>query len=129
MSALASQPPLWGNIFYRPKADVSQVVEIAHAAGLAAACCEQVDQRRGKVKISLKVEFDEITLPLIQNLCADGWEHTSEGAEWVIALPTELFDQSAIAPALAYANAFKTSLRRGIREPLRFTINTKYTDC
>ena len=123
--------PLWTTAprLREVRDQVKYAVEMANAAGLAAACDAPEDSRRGKVKISLHVELNELTLRLIQYLRTEGWEKTHSGAEWVVTLPPELFDSKQYAAAIAYTHAFKDRLRDEIfPEPLRFQVVCKYVN-
>ena len=126
------QIPLWSTTsrMYQVQDQVKYAVEMANAAGLAAACSAPEDGRWGKVKIYLQVELDEVTLRLIQYLRTEGWERTNDGAEWVVALPPDLFPPKAFSPAAAYAHAFKEALRREMYpETLMFKIESKSRGC
>ena len=124
----SSQLSLFGNFSYQAQDEVRYAVEVAHAAGVAAAFGATPDKRRGTVKITLEVEIDDVTLRLIQNLISEGWTRTDKGVEWVVTLPPELFETKAYTPAHAYALAFKDALRsRLLPIALWFKMDSKYT--
>ena len=124
----STQLALFGNITYQAQDQVRYAVEIAHAQGITAAFGTDPDNRIGTVKISIDLEIDEVTLRLIQHLVGEGWTRTNGGAEWIVALPLDLFDRDAFTPAQAYALAFKDALRCTLQGyQLYFKIASKYT--
>lgn len=121
--------PLWStpSRMHKVRDQVKYAVEMANAAGLAAACNAEQDNRQGRIKISLQVELDELTMRLIQYLRTEGWERTGNGVAWIVTLPPELFPSGSYAAASAYAHAFKETLRQEMHpEPLRFKVECKY---
>jgi hypothetical protein len=123
-----TQLPLFGNYSYQKQDDVRNAIEIANAAGMSAAISTECDNCTGTVKITLNTELNEVTLRLVQNLTSEGWIRTDRGAEWKVTLPPELFAQDAFAPALAYARAFKDTLRCELSpERMTFKMESKST--
>jgi hypothetical protein len=123
-----SQLSLFGNFSYKPQDEVMYAIEIAHAAGVAAAFSATPDKRRGTVKITLDTELDDVTLRLVQNLTGEGWTRTDNGAAWTVILPPDLFENDAYTPALAYAQAFKETLRTKMYPyQFFFKLESKYT--
>jgi hypothetical protein len=123
-----SQLALFGNFSYKAQDEVIYAIEVAHAAGMAAAFGATADKRRGTVKITLDTELDDVTLRLVQNLTGEGWTRTDNGAAWTVILPPDLFERDAYTSALAYAQAFKETLRMKMHPyQFLFKLESSYT--
>lgn len=123
-----SDTPLIARSYRTYQDDIRAGVDAARTAGLAAARSVEKDGLTGWVKLCLHVpDFNEITLCLIEQLRFEGWQRTDGGIERMICLPPNIASEDAFTPALAYAEAFKETLREWIAEPIRFDTHKRYS--